>query len=595
MMLSALVSSCRLDEPLISSADRKIIFGSENGIKSYSYSLYSILPSLDNVFYQESSSTDYCASYNFDDFYLDGTYNPEQTTSWSWSSLRRVNYFLDGLLSEDCTVDQDVKEHYLALGKWFRAWVYYEKLRTYGDVPWFEHVVSSTDEATMYKNRDPREQIVENMIKDLDYCYEHLKTTSSVGNSLVSKYAALLLKARICLYEASWKKYHNLPNNIYTAEDLYRMAVSSCYLIMQSGKFSLHTSAGSKGAYRSLWYSQEIQTDEVILGLCTDADYGVFNSANRHFNTNYGNSDCMSRAFAFTYLNTDGTPFTDKPNYTTTLFKDEFKNRDMRLKQTLKNPDYEMTGASTADLLPDILHQNAMTGYHIIKFSIDDVKYNDASKGINSMPLMRYAEALLIYAEAKAELGEFTDADWAATIGKLRSRAGITGGLSSKPTRLDPYMVENFYPNVTDPALMEIRRERAIELFFEGFRNSDLDRWAEGHLIQDLRWTGLHIEGLDMAINIRGKGGEEFYFSKKPLSEIPAAHKNYYVQIIDEASNEQGLRARPNPNGGYDLEWVLAIRRIWHPDNRQYLSPIPPQIIREYRDKGYVLSQNPGW
>ena len=122
------------------------------------------------------------------DFYVNGTYNPEQTTSWSWSGLRRVNYFIDALQSEDCTVDEDIKEHYIALGYWFRAWFYFDKLCSYGDVPWFEHVISSTDEATMYKNRDPRDLIVKNLIRDLDYCYEHLKTEESVGNSLVSKY-----------------------------------------------------------------------------------------------------------------------------------------------------------------------------------------------------------------------------------------------------------------------------------------------------------------------------------------------------------------------------------------------------------------------
>lgn len=595
LLAGATVVSCSLEEPLISSTDKATVFGSETGIQSYAWSLYSLIPSLDDVFYQESSHTDYCAADSYWDFYVAGTYNPEQQTSWSWSGLRRVNYFLDALLSEECTVSEDVKEHYLALGKWFRAWYYFGKLRDYGAVPWFEHLVSSTDEATLYKDRDPRDVVVSYLIRDLDYCYEHLKTTESVGNSLVSKYAALLLKARICLYEASWKRYHNLPSERYTDVELYRLAIDACDLIMKSGKFSLHTDAGSKGAYRSLWYSTQIQTDEVILGLCTDPEYGVYNSANRHFNSNYGNGDCMSRAFAYTYLTTNGTPFTDNPNYSTTLFKDEFTGRDLRFRQTIKFPDYEMNGATAQDLVPAIASREAVTGYQIIKFVVDDVSYNKNSTGINSMPLMRYAEALLIYAEAKAELGEMTNADWQKTIGKLRSRAGITGGLNVLPTRIDPYMKEVFYPDVTDPVIMEIRRERSIELFFEGFRNSDLDRWAEGHLIEDLPWTGIHIPALDVPVDIRGKGKQECYFSMSELKDVPQAYKNIYVQILPDSSKEQGLRAHINPDGGYDLEWVLAVPRVWWPDDRQYLSPIPPQIIREYAAKGYTLSQNPGW
>lgn len=595
----ACLVSCNLDEPLISTTDRKTIFGTEGGIESYSYSLYSGLPSLDNVFYKEDACVDYCMATSYSTFYLDGAYDPEKTTSWSWTELRRINYFIDALNSEDCTVADEVKAHYLALGKWFRAYFYYGKLTSYGDVPWFEHLISSTDEKEMYKDRDSRDVVVKHMIDDLDYTYANLKTTESVGNSLVSKYAALLLKARICLFEASWMRYHKLSSTIYTDVALYNLAADAAGKLMNSGKFSLHSSTGSKGAYRSLWYSTEIQTDEVILGLCTDASYGIYNSANYHFNSgSYGNGDCMSRAFANTYLNTDGTTFTSKDSYTTIPFSKEFTGRDLRLAQTVKSPNYSMTSGTSSDLIPDIIHMVAATGYHIIKFSLDDVKYNNTSKNINSMPLMRYAEALLIYAEAKAELGQMTDEVWSDTIGKLRKRAGITGGLSTAPrgeNQVDPYMREMFYPSVSDPAIMEVRRERAIELFFEGFRNVDLKRWAEGHLYQDLPWTGIHIPALDTAVDINGNGKEDYYFSMKPAGEIPASHKNYYVPILPENSTEQGLRAIPNPAGGYDLEFRLALKRIWYPDGRQYLTPVPPQIIREYKDKGYTLSQNPVW
>ena len=595
------MASCSLFEPPITSSDRATVFGSEKGIEAYSISLYSLLPSLHNGFYGDATRSDYCAATSYHDFYLDGTYNPEQTTSWDWTGLRRVNYFLDALKSEDCTVTEDIKEHYIALGYWFRAWLYYDTyLSVYGDVPWFENLVSSTDNDTLYKDRDSREVIVSNLIRDLDYCYEHLKTTESVGNSLVSKYAALLLKARICLYEASWKKYHNTPDEIYTSEQLYKLAQEAAGLIMESGKFSLNTETlyngqNEVGAYRAIFHSQTIFENEVILGLCTDPDYGVYSSTNRYFNSNYGNGSCASRAFVHTYLNLDGTPFTSRPNYSTTLFQDEFSGRDERMIQTFKFPGYKMVAASHADLVPDILHMNAVTGYQIIKYTLDDMKYNSSSTTINSLPFMRYAEALLIYAEAKAELGTLTNTDWKNTIGALRSRAGITGGIDSKPTTIDKYLQETFYPTVTDPVILEIRRERAIELFFENFRVDDLKRWAEGHLWEDLPWTGIHIPAIDAPVDVRGKGRDELYFTEKPASQVPSAYKDIYVQIFPENSTEQGLRAIPNPAGGFDLEYRLAVPRIWHDDDRQYLYPVPPQIIREYAARGYTLSQNPGW
>ena len=104
---------------------------------------------------------------------------------------------------------------------------------------------------------------------------------------------------------------------------------------------------------------------------------------------------------------------------------------------------------------PDIVNNVAPTGYHILKFVIDDPWYNNRARNINGYPLIRYAEVLLNYAEAKAELGTLTNSDWSNTIGALRLRAGISGGTTSKPSALDPYMVQNFYPDVTDPVIME--------------------------------------------------------------------------------------------------------------------------------------------
>ncbi len=78
----------------------------------------------------------------------------------------------------------------------------------------------------------------------------------------------------------------------------------------------------------------------------------------------------------------------------------------------------------------------------------------------NSVSIFRYGEVLLNYAEAKAELGTLTDADWAMTIGALRARAGITGGLSTKPTEVDPYLKENYFPDINDPVILEIAGEQ---------------------------------------------------------------------------------------------------------------------------------------
>src|SRR5687768_15989524 len=110
--------------------------------------------------------------------------------------------------------------------------------------------------------------------------------------------------------------------------------------------------------------------------------------------------------------------------------------------------------------------------------------YDAGALSINASPLLRYAEVLLTYAEAHAELGTLNDLEWASTIGVLRVRGGITGGLSVLPTVVDPYLEETYFPqnsaddvSVTSPVILEIRRERGIELSLEGLRYSDLLRW----------------------------------------------------------------------------------------------------------------------
>ena len=130
----------------------------------------------------------------------------------------------------------------------------------------------------------------------------------------------------------------------------------------------------------------------------------------------------MVRPFINTYLKIDGTPFTSDAGYETKNFAEEIKGRDLRLSQTIRGADFKLDGKVTAADMSVCL-----TGYHVIKYSLDESQY-DNGKNINSIPLIRYAEVLLNYAESLAELGKITDNEWNRTIGALRQRAGITGG-----------------------------------------------------------------------------------------------------------------------------------------------------------------------
>src|SRR5690606_10118759 len=183
------------------------------------------------------------------------------------------------------------------------------------------------------------------------------------------------------------------------------------------------------------------------------------------------------------------SPYTNRANFQTEEFYEECQNRDGRLAQLIRTPGYKRNGVSA----PPNFASYTYTGYQPIKYTLDPTSYDNGATNTNAVPLMRYAEILLNYAEAKAELGNITAADWGKTIGALRARSGVTGGLDQLPTTVDNYLKNNFFPNINNPIILEIRRERQVELALEGFRFNDLKRWKRGELLADLAWEGIYV------------------------------------------------------------------------------------------------------
>ena len=190
---------------------------------------------------------------------------------------------------------------------------------------------------------------------------------------------------------------------------------------------------------------------------------------------------------------------------------------------------------------------------------------------------------LLNYAEAKAELGTLTDDDWAKTIGALRARSGITGGLDKLPTKVDKYLQQTYFPDITDPVILEVRRERSIELALEGFRFNDLKRWKLGPLMT-IRWIGMYVPALNTPMDLDHDGTADvvFYTSTKP-SDVP---DGCTMVKVGEGTN---FNLTEGDHG--NLTWQDNVKRTWYPDDRQYYYPIPSSAILLNGN----LKQNPGW
>ena len=547
-------------------------FSNETELQAFSNSFYTSLPSsslyrddLDNITHGSAAS-----------MMRDGRVVPSSGGGWDWGNLRKFNTLLE--YSVNCD-DGGVRTRYDALARFFRAYFYYEMVVRFGDVPWIDRTLGVDDEL-LYAPRDSRTIVMDHVLEDLDFACENISRTKDETGSLVTKWVAYALKSRICLFEASFRKYHTELGLTDSADEWYQEAVRAAETVMKESGHSIYTGEGTDASFRSLFISDKPVTSEVMLASCADAGLAVLGEANWWWTSGtYGARFSMIRTFVNTFLNTDGTPFTDRAGYETMEFYDECQNRDARLAQTIRTPGYERDGVPAA---PNF-NGYSYTGYQPIKYTLDDTKYDAGALNTNAIPLFRYAEVLLNYAEAKAELGTLTDADWANTVGVLRARAGITGGLSAKPTKVDAYFQQNYFPNISDPVILEVRRERSVELALEGFRFTDLKRWKRGELMT-MRWTGIYVPALNVQMDLDKDGTQDviFYKGEKPTG-LPAS----CTPVSVGEGTQQGLTGADSGN----LTWSDDDPRIWYDDGRQYYYPIPQSAII----KNGNLKQNPGW
>ena len=596
LIASALViTSCDLDERMKAQADRDMIFNSETGLKMYTDGLYSQLPG--QIHYSDEALSDWGVN-NSIGTYEQGAYHEDASTSWSWGSVRTNNYFLKWNTSEK--ISETIRNNYSGIAKFFRAYQYYEKLKQYGAVPIITEPLAA-DSEELFATQDSREDVVNFIFEDLDYAYNNITTSKATPNNVaINKWTALAFKARIALFEASWRKYHagtEYVNGCTTsAEQLYKIAADAANTLMTQSPYSLYTgtpngtgeAGDGRGTYRDLFTSEKTQGNPEIM-LAYEITAPSVGEANWRMNSSsYGSHLCLSRIYAQSFLNLDGTFYNEKNedgSYKT--FVEECEGRDWRLAQLIRGPKYtwKVNGVYTRQAANFSSH--TYTGYQFTKFVYDDQAYDDQSSGTYDDPLFRFAEVLLIYAEAKAELGEMTNADWAKTIGALRARAGITGGLDTVPTEKDPLLVKMY--GDLPAAVLEVRRERTIELMLEGHRQIDLKRWACGENWETMPWEGVYVPAMNEPLDMNGDGVNETYFTDVDPDNWGDQLDENATIAVELTKNKTLKKLEDDPNGGYVMEYVAPNKRIW--EDNMYLYPIPTQV-------GVMnpnLVQNPGW
>lgn len=572
----------KLDQIPQSTASKKAVFGTENGLKLYTNSFYGMgfLPK--NSTSQDAMS-DYLAVRSVPDFIREGGFAANNSSGWTWNDLRNINYFIQNC--NDPAVPEAVRNNYLGIARYFRAYFYMEKVKRFGDVPWIGKALDIDDPA-LTAGRDKRELVMDSVLADLDFACANIQTVNDPSRTTITKWVAYAYKSRVCLFEGTFRKYHTELNLTGTAAKWLNEAATAADQIIRNGGFSINTAGGAGVSYRQVFTSNTPLANEVLQAAVADVNLGVLNEANWWWTSGtYGAKASFTRTFINTYLKLDGTPFTNDPAYPTMLFKDEVKNRDLRLKQTIRLGDYKRISNGQQIPAPPVFSYT-FTGYQPIKWTLDDMYYDAGALNTNAIALFRYAEVLLNYAEAKAELGTLTDADWALTVGTLRSRAGITGGLTTKPATADPYLIANYFPGITDPTILEVRRERGIELSLEGLRFPDLLRWKRGELMQQ-EWNGFYVPALNTPMDLNEDGIQDvaFYQGTRPTPGVSGVTYVDVSSMIGNAVNSQLLK---NGTSG-ELVWMNEISRKWN--DRNYYYPIPLNDLQRNPN----LKQNPGW
>ena len=488
-----------------------------------------------------------------------------------YSSIRSINYFLENY--SNATGDVNLINQYLGEAKFFRAITYFNMLKSYGDLTWVNKVLPS-DTAFMQVPRDPRTLVADSILADLDAASVLLPAVSSSATMRVHKDVALALKSRVALFEATWQKYHKIKGDPFFTQGIsdakiqnyFEQARDAALAIMNSSRWRIYNTGKPLEDYKEMFITTDLSSNaEVLLFRRYSVKDNIGHSISKYVST-AGADMGINQSLVDDYLTRDGRPFLGAERLQAQeVYSNELKPelRDPRLFQTIALPGQPIRPGALVPNFPPINQtgfNRSTTGFPLYKF----LEYNDptavADDANSQAPAIafRYAEVLLNYAEAMAELGG--DADLIANALKpLRDRIGMP------PVDFNrEYNTDAGYPfSNLGPVLQGVRRERRIELAAEGFRLDDIMRWAAADvLIKGKRPIGALYTGSDMSAN--------YPASYQPLLTGSATDTKRYLDP---------LRSVLANGYGFNL-------------NRDYLLPIQQRMLQLTANKWV---QNPNW
>lgn len=498
--------------------------------------------------------------------------------SWNFSWVRKANVFIERVETMKGTyLDDEAYQHWSAVARFFRGYEYSRLVSVFGDVPYYDHVPGDGELDLLYKDRDDRTTVMDKVYEDFAYVLANMRL-SDVNEQYLNRYIAAGFISRFMLFEGTWQKYHEGDNA--KATQYLQQAVEAGDLVIESGKWSF----GSD--FRSLFGSEDLGGNpEVLMYRTYDGALGITHCLASYSNTTESQSPAVNLDLIRSFIANDGQAYQNSavPNADQFDIGSLIVTRDPRFEATFWDvPRAQSSTLLYADKFIDREGPTYAGGTYPPKYG--------SNTNTNDAPVMRLAEVVLNWIEAKAELADLggaavTQADIDASINAIRSRpldqvAMDKGVTQTAPLTLAAIPVDPDRDPSVSPLLWEIRRERRMEFVFEHTRLLDIKRWKK-------------IEYMDAATNpdlLRG-----------PWVDFP----NEFAEWLVEA--KEGKLQVEHANGTvvtYDGTNAADMVGYYVPENasnrdpftdRVYLAPIGNNEISEYAARGYTLTQTTGW
>ena len=440
----------------------------------------------------------------------------------AYDNIGRTNYFLNNYNRAE-NVSLEIRERYAAEAYFYLAYNYWILTTFFGDVPFITEELS-VESPDVYRGRDPKKSVVEAITRDLEEHYKNLPEyvqAASAEYGRISQCTALALLSRIYLYN-----------------EMYDEAVSACERAMANTYYGIYSTGHPESDYMDMFNytaraSRNANNREILLSYIYNYDLGETARTSHNLSRECWVPGDYARfvptnSMIEAYLTKDGQIWDPS---TANSYEDVFKDRDPRMVQSILPPGTPWEGLEDGDitsddnsifLYPKFINdkRGCMTysGYYMRKY-VEPSTVRYVGHDDNDIVMIRYAEVLLNYAEAKEQLGTLTQSDLDKSINLLRDRVGMVHmELASLPAGSD--------------IRTEIRRERRIELFFEGHRFFDIIRWKQGHLLaEDL--LGVNKRWLDqsrLSVNLnkdltwKTKNGQQYLLIETGRQFDPNKH-----------------------------------------------------------------------